>query len=115
MADSMNDRMETLQKTLDDFIKLSSERLKRVEDRLSQQWANGSRENSTTKNHDKGSEGSNNNQETKVTKLDFAKYNGQEDLTSWICRVEQYFDFKQIKEREKLSLAAYHLAGESQM
>jgi len=45
MADSWNDRLETLQKTLDDAIKFFSER---VEDRLSQQGANGSGENSTT-------------------------------------------------------------------
>jgi len=47
MADSWNDRLETLQKTLDDIIKSFSERLKRVEDRPSQQWANEFGENST--------------------------------------------------------------------
>jgi len=82
IANSRNDRLETLQKMLDDFIKLSSERLKRVDDRLRQQGAIGSGENSITKNHDKGSGCSKNNQGTKVTKLDFPKYNGQEDPTS---------------------------------
>jgi len=48
MVNSWNDRLETLQKTLDDFIKYFSDRRKRVEDRLSQQWANGFGENSTT-------------------------------------------------------------------
>jgi hypothetical protein len=115
MVDSMKDRLETLQKKLDDFIKHASERFKQVEDKISQQGASGSRENSSTKNRDKGSGGFHNNQGTKVTKLDFPKYNGQEDPTSWICQVLQYFDFKQIEEREKLPLAAYHLEGESQM
>jgi hypothetical protein len=50
-----------------------------------------------------------------VAKLEFPKYNGTDDPTTWICRVEQYFDFKQIEEGEKLPLAAYHLDGESQM
>jgi hypothetical protein len=113
MADSMKDWLENLQKTIDDFIKLSSERLKKVEDKISQQGASGSEENFSTKNRDRGSGGSNNNQGMKVTKLDFPKYNGLEDPTSWICQVEQYFDFNQIEEREKLSLAAYHLEGES--
>jgi len=115
MADSMKDQLSNLQKTLDDFIKHTSERFKHVEDKISQQGSNGSGENSSNKNRDKVPGGFNNNQGTKVTKLDFPKYNGQEDPTSWICRVEQYFDFKQIEEREKLPLAAYHLEGESQM
>jgi len=50
-----------------------------------------------------------------VAKLDFPKYNRMDDPTSWICRIEQYFNFKQIEEREKLLLATYHLDGESQM
>jgi hypothetical protein len=48
-----------------------------------------------------------------VAKLEFPKYNGADDPTTWICRVEQYFDFKQIEEGEKLPLMAYHLDGES--
>jgi hypothetical protein len=115
MVDSMKDRLENLQKSLDDFIKHASKRFKQVEDKISQQGTNGSDENSSTKNRDKGSRGLNNNPGTNVTKLDFPKYNGHEDPTSWICRVEQYFDFKQIEEMEKLPLAAYHLEGESQM
>jgi hypothetical protein len=56
-----------------------------------------------------------NNIGSKVAKLDFPKYNIMDDPTSWICRVEQYFIFKQIEEREKLPLAAYRLDGVSQM
>jgi len=88
MGDSMKDRLENLQKTLDDFIKHTSERFKQVEDKITQQGQNGSGENSSTKNRDKGSGGFggfNNIQGMKVTKLDFPKYNGQEDPTSWIC------------------------------
>ena len=29
----------------------------------------------------------------KVTKLDFPRFNGSEDPTSWVCRVEQFFEF----------------------
>ena len=29
----------------------------------------------------------------KVTKHDFPRFNGSEDPTSWICRVEQFFEF----------------------
>jgi hypothetical protein len=38
-----------------------------------------------------------------------------DDPTSWICWVEQLFNFQQIKKAEKLLLTAYHLEGESQM
>jgi hypothetical protein len=67
MVDSLKDRLENLQKTLDDFIKHASERFKQVEDKISQQGPSGSGENSSTKNRDKGSGGFNNNQGTKVT------------------------------------------------
>ena len=50
-----------------------------------------------------------------MAKLEFPKYNGTDDPTTWICRVEQYFDFKQIEVVQKLPLATYHLNGESQM
>jgi len=29
----------------------------------------------------------------KVAKLNFPKYNGTEDPTSWVCRAEQFFEF----------------------
>jgi hypothetical protein len=51
----------------------------------------------------------------KLSKMDFPKYNRIDDPTSWICRVEQFFDFQRIKEEDKLPMAAYHLEGESQM
>lgn len=38
-----------------------------------------------------------------------------DDPTSWIYRAEQFFEFQQIAEEEKLSLAAYHLEGEAQL
>ena len=51
----------------------------------------------------------------RVTKLDFPRFNGNEDPTSWICRAEQFFEFQNIVEEEKISLAAYHLEGEAQL
>jgi hypothetical protein len=51
----------------------------------------------------------------KVAKLDFPRYNGDEDPTSWVCRVEQFFEFKNVEEEEKVPLAAYHLEGEAQL
>ena len=49
----------------------------------------------------------------RVTKLDFPRFNGSEDPTSWICRVEQFFEFQKFAEEEKVPLATYHLEGEA--
>lgn len=74
-----------------------------------------SRETSSSKTRDKQSYGSTNSTTQKYTKLDFPMYNGGEDPTSWMCRVEQFFEFKKTEEEEKLPMAAYHLEGEAQM
>jgi hypothetical protein len=51
----------------------------------------------------------------KVAKLDFPRYCGNDDPTSWICRVEQFFEFHATNENERLPLAAYHLDGDAQL
>jgi hypothetical protein len=57
--------------------------------------------------HSNGSKGSNG-----YTKLDFSCYSG-DDPTVWINRVIQYFDYKQISEEQRVSLAAFHLESEA--
>jgi hypothetical protein len=52
---------------------------------------------------------------TRHVKLDFPRFNGDEDLTMWICRAEQFFWFQGTLEGEKTSLASFHLEGEAQM
>ena len=51
----------------------------------------------------------------RVTKIDFPRFNGNEDPTSWIFHAKQFFEFQNIAEEEKISLAAYHLEGEAQL
>jgi hypothetical protein len=58
------------------------------------------------------SQGSSN---TKLAKMEFPRYDGTEDPTSWLCRVEQYFDFQQTEEENKVLLTAYHLEEEAQL
>ena len=94
------------------------QRQQHIEEKLDNKESKGNRdrgESSTNRNHDKYSEGSHNSLGAKVAKLGFPKYNGTDDPTTWICRVEEYFEFKQIEEVEKLPSAAYHLDGESQI
>jgi hypothetical protein len=47
--------------------------------------------------------------------MDFPKYKGVDDPTSWICRVDQFFEFQQTEEGDKLPMAAYHLEEEVRM
>jgi hypothetical protein len=51
----------------------------------------------------------------KLVKLNFPRYSGTEDPTSWICRAEQFFKYQNTAEEEKVSLAAFHLEGEAQL
>lgn len=46
------------------------------------------------------------------TKLEFPRYSG-DDPNVWLNRVVQYFDYKQIPEEQKVSLAAFHLENEA--
>jgi hypothetical protein len=50
-----------------------------------------------------------------LTKLQFPKYDRSLDPTSWVCRAEQFFEFQNIVEEEKVPLAAYHLEEEAQL
>jgi hypothetical protein len=52
---------------------------------------------------------------TRQVKLDFPRFNGDEDPTMWICRAEQFFRFQGTLEGEKTALASFHLEGEAQM
>ncbi|XP_057487988.1 uncharacterized protein LOC130774018 [Actinidia eriantha] len=51
----------------------------------------------------------------KLTKLEFLRYKGSKDSTSWICRAEQFFQFQQIELEERVPLAAYHLENDAQL
>ncbi|KAL5793391.1 hypothetical protein ACOSP7_001985 [Xanthoceras sorbifolium] len=51
----------------------------------------------------------------KNVKLDFPKYDGREDLTSWVCRSEQYFQFHNILMSNRVTLASFHLDGDAQL
>jgi hypothetical protein len=48
-------------------------------------------------------------------KLDFPRFNGEEDPTSWVCRAEQFFRFQGTHEEDKAALASFHLEGEAQL
>ncbi|KAF2302816.1 hypothetical protein GH714_008552 [Hevea brasiliensis] len=47
---------------------------------------------------------------TKLAKLEFPKYSG-DDQTEWFTRVHQFFEYQGTPDSEKVSLASYHLRG----
>ena len=51
----------------------------------------------------------------KLAKLDFPRYDGSEDLTLWICRAEQFFEFQGTSLEDQVKLAAYHLEKDAQL
>jgi hypothetical protein len=53
-----------------------------------------SEESSTAKSKGKNHNGSSNFMAPKFAKLDFSRFRRDEDPTSWICRVEQLFDYQ---------------------
>ena len=48
-------------------------------------------------------------------KLDFPRFNGIEDPTSWICCAEQFFRFHETPIEDQVALASFHLEGEAQL
>ncbi|KAK6231469.1 hypothetical protein SCA6_001542 [Theobroma cacao] len=51
----------------------------------------------------------------KFTKLDFSRFNGQEDPLGWLSRCEHFFRHQQTSEEEKVSLTSFHLEGNAQL
>ncbi|KAK0580835.1 hypothetical protein LWI29_006834 [Acer saccharum] len=48
-------------------------------------------------------------------KLDFPRFNGAEDPTSWWCRAEQFFQLHGTSIADYVSLASFHLEGDAQL
>ena len=48
----------------------------------------------------------------KTARLEFPRFSG-DDPTEWFNRVNQFFEFQNTPEAQKVSLASYHLEGEA--
>ncbi|GKD12774.1 hypothetical protein Tco_1197181 [Tanacetum coccineum] len=59
--------------------------------------------------------GPNSNYITKPLKLDFLRFNGKEDPTSWLCRAEQFFRFHATPAKEQVSISSFHLEDYDQL
>ncbi|GJW40191.1 hypothetical protein Tco_0066036 [Tanacetum coccineum] len=49
---------------------------------------------------------------SKLTKLEFLTYRGDENPTEWFTKVDQFFENQGTPVTQKVSLASYHLQGE---
>lgn len=73
------------------------------------------RAHGTRQNSNLNQQGSTTSYAPKLVKLDFPRYNGGEDPTSWLCRAEQFFQFQETPEADQVSLASFHLEGDAQL
>jgi hypothetical protein len=97
------------------FQGLSAQLSAQLKEALSEKKSNEETSSSKT-SKDKGVVGSSQgSMNSKLAKLVCPRYDGTEDPTSWVCRVEQYFEFQQTEEENKVLLTAYHLEGEAQL
>jgi hypothetical protein len=126
MADPRVDKLEqqfaSIKTMIEGLVKKSDDQSRRMEetnakvDTLLSKGSNASSsgENSNLRNRERHQDPSS-SYTPKLVKMDFPRYNGIDDPTSWICWAEQFFNFQRIKEEDKLPMAAYHLERESQM
>lgn len=49
---------------------------------------------------------------SQVVKLDCPRYSG-EDPTEWYNRITQFFEYQEVTDEQKVSLASFHLEGEA--
>ena len=49
---------------------------------------------------------------SKLAKLEFPKYTGDYPM-EWLTRVEQFFEYQETMETQKVLLASFHLEGEA--
>ncbi|KAK0573353.1 hypothetical protein LWI29_006880 [Acer saccharum] len=51
----------------------------------------------------------------RFVKLDFPRFKGEEDTTSWFCRVNQFFEFNHTPKEDRVALASFHLERDAQL
>jgi len=112
MADPWIDRLE---EQFSSLMKVMKETNSKVDSLISKGDNSESGENSNARNKGKNHCESSNSATPKLAKLNYPRFGGDEDPTSWICNMEQFFEYQQTEEGEKLPLTAYHLEGVGQV
>jgi hypothetical protein len=113
MSSLMSSNQQLMEKMSEIYAKLSTIPINREEGEGSHSR---SERRTEGRGHTDGGLNNNNHQYTPRTlKLDFPRFNGAEDPTSWICRAEQFFRFHEMPIEDHVALASFHLKGETQL
>jgi hypothetical protein len=125
--EEMDDRVTQLEQSVQSLTKGQDQilaRLAEIFEELSIQKKFRREEGETSRGKNCEGEGENSHAHTgewpppithRHVKLDFPRFNGEEDPTVWVCRAEQFFRFQGTQEEDKTSLASFHLEGEAQL
>jgi hypothetical protein len=81
-------------KKLAESVQALAEETKKLAASIDDMRSKDSGDDSTVGNRAKKTNGHRNSYAPKLAKMDFPKYKGVDDPTSWICRVEQFFEFQ---------------------
>ena len=103
---------EKLQHMEDTILKLSEALLSTKEASNSNTNDRNGRSRNNKKEFRNHSEGGRPMFSSKLAKLEFPKYSG-DDPTEWFTRVDQFFEYQDTSEAQKVSLASFHLEGEA--
>jgi hypothetical protein len=113
MSSLMSSNQQLMEKMSEIYAKLSTILINRKEGEGSHSR---SERRTEGRGHTDGGLNNNNHQYTpRTVKLDFPRFNGAEDPTSWICRAEQFFRFHETPIEDHVALASFHLEGEAQL
>ena len=109
----LTNQQQMLEKITELFTKLSSFNSHREEGESSHGQPRGSHNQWGNRGSQQGE--TNQSYAPRLAKLDFPRFNGSEDPTSWICRAEQFFRFHETPLEDQDVLASFHLEGEARL
>jgi hypothetical protein len=104
-------QQQNLKQITELFIKLNTlSPIKKKGKLLMLRYENGKHKAETAMTH-----GTQHSNVPKMVKLDFTRFDGREDPTSWLCCTEQFFLVHDIPLEEQVALASFHLEGDAQL
>uniref|UniRef100_A0A2N9HT66 RNA-directed DNA polymerase n=1 Tax=Fagus sylvatica TaxID=28930 RepID=A0A2N9HT66_FAGSY len=112
MSSLMSSNQQLMEKMFEIYAKLSTIPINREEGEGSYSR---SKRRTEGRGHTDGGLNNNHQYTPRIVKLDFPRFNGAEDPTSWICRAEQFFRFHETPIEDHVALALFHLEGEAQL
>lgn len=115
--DLLEQQFANLGSFLENIMKVDKTNSK-VDSLVSKESSGGYGESSTAKSRGKQHSGSSNFffffykfSRSQIGQIGFPRYSDNEDPMSWVNCVEQFFEYQQTEDDEKISLSAYHLEG----